>query len=729
MSWAISMGFEVVCCVALNDPIVRHHLMPIAQHPLVTRLWIVRHKEIGLGQIPKAQYVLVSTRFKLWRFVQMIWICLRLGRKEQVKAFVSFNPIPYGLFSFIAARLHKKVIHFGFIGSDWNLRVKGKWGRFLLPILRKADLVTVPGRTMWQEMVQHGFDPNHVTILPHGTDLERFSIVDVDKPSYSCIFVGRLIELKRIDLILKAFSQVLNHHPDKRLCIAGDGPLMETLKSLANQLGIADRVDFVGHVENVPDYLAQARIVVIASEAEGFPSALVEGMCSGLVPVCTPVGAISDIIKDGQNGLLFPKCDPNALAKCIIKLLDQPQLYDELRRNVLELRPRFSHENVTRVWDKWFKELDLGSDKLKVLQVVSVLNRGGAETRIMELMQNMDREKIHFDFLVHQKRPGHYEKQVISSGSKVMRCGALRLLPLFCWRLYRLLKRSNYDIVHAHTLTFSAVCLTVAKWAGVKKRIAHFRNMYGSQNKTFIAGICRNILLKLILKNATHIIGNTRAVNEIWFGPNWPDNPKIHMIYNGIDTAQFHCESDSSWLKEQFQIPAEHKTVVHVGTFRPQKNHARIIGTAKAYLADNPDTCFVFVGDGALRNDIENLAKQKGINTNVRFAGIRSDAARILKSADALLFPSLSEGLPGVILEAMAAGLPIVASDLPSIREIIEICGSAELLSINAPDAEWVQALAKAIDKPRQPQGLDQIENSPFALSNSWRQLLNIYCG
>lgn len=723
------MGFEVVCCVALNDPIARHHLMPIAQHPLVTRLWIVRHKEIGPGQIPKAQYVLVPTRFKLWRFIQMIWICLRLGRKEQVKVFVSFNPIPYGLFSFIAARLHKKVIHFGFIGSDWNICVKGKWGGFLLPILRKADLVTVPGRAMRQEMVQHGFDPNHVTILPHGTDLERFSIVDVDKPRYSCIFVGRLIELKRVNIILQAWAEIVKSHPQARLCIVGDGSLKEDLCRLAKQLGIAEVVNFVGHVSDVQSYLAMAKILIIASRCEGFPAAIVEAMCCGLVPVSTPVGAIVDIITDGENGLLFPVDDVSALTRCIKRLLDDNQLYERLRKKVIELRPRFSHENVTKVWDKWFQELDSGSDKLKVLQVVSILNRGGAETRIMELMQNMDRENIHFDFLAHQKRPGHYEQQVISSGSKVMRCGALRLLPVFCWRLYRLLKRSNYDIVHAHTPTFSAVCLTVAKWAGVKKRVAHFRNMYGGQNKTIIAGICRNILLKLILKNATHIIGNTKAVNEIWFGPNWRDNPKIHMIYNGIDTAQFHCDSDSAWLKEQFQIPADYKTVVHVGTFRPQKNHAGIIGTAKAYLADNPDTCFVFVGDGALRNDIEKLAKQKGINANVRFAGIRSDTARILKSADALLFPSVSEGLPGVILEAVAAGLPIVASDLPGIREIIEICGSAELLSINAPDAEWAGALGRALETPRRQEGLKELENSPFAVHNAWENLLAVYSG
>jgi glycosyltransferase involved in cell wall biosynthesis len=121
--------------------------------------------------------------------------------------------------------------------------------------------------------------------------------------------------------------------------------------------------------------------------------------------------------------------------------------------------------------------------------------------------------------------------------------------------------------------------------------------------------------------------------------------------------------------------------------------------------------------------------QQKGINAKVRFAGIRSDTARILKSADALLFPSVSEGLPGVILEAVAAGLPIVASDLPGIREIIEICGSAELLSISAPDTEWAGALGRALEAPRRQNELKELENSPFAVRNAWKKLLAVYSG
>ncbi|MHC5059694.1 MAG: glycosyltransferase [Planctomycetota bacterium] len=723
------MGFEVVCCVALNDPAARNHLLPIAQHPSVTRLWIVRHKEIDLGQIPKAEYVLVKTRFKLWRFVQMIWVCLRLGRKEQVKAFVSFNPIPYGLFSFIAARLYRKKIHFGFIGSDWNIYVKKKWGRFLLPILRKADLITVTGKAMREEMIQYRFKSQNVRVLPHGTDLEKFSVADIDNPRYSCIFVGRLIELKRVNVILQAWAEIIKSHPQARLCIAGDGPAKFELVHEADQLGIAKKVDFVGNVSDVQSYLAVSKILVMASRHEGFPFALIEGICCGLVPISTPVGSIPDTIIDGENGLLFPVDDVSDLAKCIKLLLDDDRMYERLRKNVLELRPQFSHENVAGVWDTWFKEFGAGSDELKVLHVAAALDCGGTETRLMELLRYIDRDKVHFDFCVHKKHTGYYEQAAVLLGSKVLRCGPLKNLPVFCRRFYRLLKRSDYDVVHSHTLSFSAICLTLAKWAGVKKRVAHFRNMIDPGEKSIWDRVTRKLAIYLISRNATDIIGITRGVLKNWFGPDWQKNPKIHQVYNGIDIDLFQGDPDPAWLKQEFDIPSGHKTIVHVGSFRPEKNHAKLVSIAQKYLTQHGNTSFILVGDGLLRPTIEASVKSKGISDRFRFVGVRSDVARIMRSADAFLFPSSSEGLGNVVLEAIAADLPMVVSDLEPIREVLEICGSAQILSVDAPDAQWAGALATAINIPRRQQWLEQIKNSPFALPNAWRQWLDIYRG
>jgi len=351
------MSIEVVCCLALGDVNARTHLLPIAQHPLVGRLWIVRHKKIKGDDIPKAEYILVPGRFKIWRFIRMAAICLRLARKKEVKAFISFNPIPYGLFSFLGARLYRKAMHFGFIGSDWNIKVKEKWGRFLLPIFRKADLVTIPGQILRQEMLQYGFKSDQVLVLPHSTDLERFSVMAPEKSRYDCIFVGRLAELKRVDIILQAWEQILKTHPHARFCIVGDGPLEQKLQRQAEQLGIADAVDFTGYTENVADYMKKSKIIIIASRCEGFPLVLVEAMCCGLVPICTPVGSIPDIITDGHNGLFFPLNDVSALTENIRNLLKNPELYQQLRNNVLELRDSFSHERTTAIWEPWLKSL------------------------------------------------------------------------------------------------------------------------------------------------------------------------------------------------------------------------------------------------------------------------------------------------------------------------------------------------------------------------------------
>jgi glycosyltransferase involved in cell wall biosynthesis len=286
----------------------------------------------------------------------MIWKCIRIGRRKEVRAFVSFNPIPYGLFGWIGAKLNKKAIHFGFIGLDWNHYIKKSWGRVFLAILRRGDLVTVPGESMRQEMLKSGFDAEKITVMPHSTDIERYEVSDAEK-KYCCIYAGELSRLKQVDIIIRAFAKVLQSRPQEKLCIAGDGPQRKALEALTEELGITANVEFAGHVDNVSSYLAAARIIVIASTSEGFPSAMVEGMCCGLVPVSAPVGAIPDIITDGENGLLFENSDAGALAECIDRLIDDQGLYDRLREKVIEQRLRFSHEAITPLWDKWLGEL------------------------------------------------------------------------------------------------------------------------------------------------------------------------------------------------------------------------------------------------------------------------------------------------------------------------------------------------------------------------------------
>lgn len=351
------MSFEIVVCLNLTDALAYNYLMPIAKHPLISRLWIIRPRKGDYGEIQKANYCLASSPIKIGRFFKMFCHCLRLGHRKEVRAFISFNPIPYGLIAMLAARLYGKPLHFGFIGSDWYRDVKGPLGFVLLPFLRLADFFTVTGERMRKEMIFQGFDPQTVVTLPHSIDISRFHTNSPTKKKYTFIFIGQLIQRKRVDLILQAFKQVLNKHPDVIFCIVGDGPLSDLLKNQAKKLGISRAVKFTGYTTEVQHYLKQARIAVMASEMEGFPFALVEAMCSGLVPISTPVGTIPDLIINEKNGLLVPQDDPNSLALAMSRLYIDNELYNRLRENVLLNISHFSYENATMIWDSWLRSI------------------------------------------------------------------------------------------------------------------------------------------------------------------------------------------------------------------------------------------------------------------------------------------------------------------------------------------------------------------------------------
>jgi glycosyltransferase involved in cell wall biosynthesis len=352
---------------------------------------------------------------------------------------------------------------------------------------------------------------------------------------------------------------------------------------------------------------------------------------------------------------------------------------------------------------------------------------GGAETRLMELFRISNPDNVCFDFCMFNKEPGYYDSEIKALGGQIIQCPLAKNILLFTWHFYRLLKKGKYDVVHSHVLLFSGICLTIAKWAGIKKRIAHMRSTSDSKRDSAFRRVYRKLTAKLILKNATDIIGISNGVLTVWFGRDWRNNPKISLIYNGLDTTPYHCESDPAWLKCEFDIPSNYKTVAHVGRFDPSKNHTKLVNIAQSFLAGHGETCFILVGDGKLRSEIEDSVTAKGLAAKFRFTGVRSDVARIMRSADAFLFPSAWEGLGGAVVEAVAAGLPMVVSDLPAIREIFDICGSGELLPVDAPDSEWAAVLKKAVNSPRQDQWLGELEKSVFSLDNAWQNLLSVY--
>ena len=309
----------------------------------------------------------------------------------------------------------------------------------------------------------------------------------------------------------------------------------------------------------------------------------------------------------------------------------------------------------------------------RVLHVFGAMDRGGAETRTLEVMRRLDGAAYRFDFCVLSGRPGAYADEIAALGGSVVPC-ALAPGLTFPFRLHRLLRRGGYDVVHSHVHQFSGVVLAVARLAGVPTRIAHLRSAHDGRADTTLRQIYRSLTRGLVDAHATTVIGVSTSALESFFGAGWAHDARRRVIYNGVDTRRFTlataASNDRTSLRRELGIAPAAPLVLHVGNFTPAKNHAALVSIARALRARRPDAVFVLVGDGALRPTIAAGVDAAGLGAAFRFAGARDDVPSLLHAADVLVLPSLWEGLPGVVLEALASGCPIVASPIAPVREI-----------------------------------------------------------
>ncbi|WP_309730543.1 glycosyltransferase, partial [Chamaesiphon sp. OTE_75_metabat_556] len=158
---------------------------------------------------------------------------------------------------------------------------------------------------------------------------------------------------KGFDLLLKAFHQIHDRHPDWQLTILGEGEIRAELEDLRSQLQLTDRVHLPGAVHNVPDYLHQAALFVLPSRVEGFPMALCEAMVAGLpVLAADCLSGPRDIIEDGVNGLLVATENVEALAAGLDALMSDPAKRQQLAQAAAQILDRFGLERVMAMWSQ-----------------------------------------------------------------------------------------------------------------------------------------------------------------------------------------------------------------------------------------------------------------------------------------------------------------------------------------------------------------------------------------
>ena len=333
---------------------------------------------------------------------------------------------------------------------------------------------------------------------------------------------------------------------------------------------------------------------------------------------------------------------------------------------------------------------------LRVLHVVVNMNRGGAETLIMNLYRNIDRTKVQFDFLTCKE--GVFDQEINEMGGMVHRIpyvtdvghfGYIKALNHF----FR--SHPEYKIVHSHMDKMSGFVLRSARRASVPIRIAHSHNT--SSEGSLPAKLYKWYGGNFVLQYATHYLACSNMAAR-WLYEKKAN--KAIILENGIDSNRFRFSPEIRMqVRGELNLSPNCLVVGHVGRFNHQKNHSFLIDIFSQFIKSNPCSVLTLVGEGLLRSEIAKKVEALNLTDHVKFLGLRSDINRLLQAFDLFVFPSFHEGLPVTLIESQGAGLPCIISDVIT-QEVdlgVDLIEYVPLSGIG----NWVEKMEGAVNRHR----------------------------
>lgn len=360
---------------------------------------------------------------------------------------------------------------------------------------------------------------------------------------------------------------------------------------------------------------------------------------------------------------------------------------------------------------------------LKVLQIVSGMNRGGLETFVMNVYRNIDREKIQFDFLLHSEKDCDYNAEIRSLGGKIYVVPARnkgimknkKALDLF------FKEHQEYSVVHMHESSLSYIePLCAARRNGVPVRILHSHNTSLAKGNT-IHRILHKIHQKNIDTIATHYFACSDEAGKWMFGNK---NLPVQFVKNGIETQKFIYNRDTR-SKYRQELDIENKFVIgHVGRFTYAKNHLGLVDIFWELSKKDNNAVLLLVGDGPQRELVHKKLEEYHLENKVIFLGVRTDIPQLLQAMDILVFPSVYEGLPVTLVEAQTAGLKCIVSDIIT-RQVL-LSDLIEFVDLKKGPNYWAEKICKS-DNYHRNNMYETIRASGFDIQNETQLLQQFY--
>ena len=558
--------------------------------------------------------------------------------------------------------------------------------------------------------------------------------------------VASLLPKKDPETLLKAFKLVIQKVPYAKLVMVGDGPLKDSLWSMVNSLLLNDKVIFLGNRRDVPELLKIFDVFALSSVKEGLPIAALEAMASGLAVVATDVDGNPEVVQHGKTGFIVPARNPEALADSIVKLLldrNEAKKMGVLAQEMV--KEYFSFEKMIAEYENIYISAGAKAKNKNILIITNLFpnpqepNRGIFVAEMVRELKNsaditmispipwvpkwgvLKRFKGWYKF---SQIPYNYEingqKVICPKYLAIPKLGSLHSFFMFVSlypKVKQLHKEKRFDLINAQWLFPDGVASC---------RISKILNIpivlsaHGCDINLYMKMKSRRgqILKALNACEAVTVVSGQQKKSLLESGI--PDS-KISVIKNGFN-ENFKVQNKIT-LREELGLSTRQQLIIFLGQLVEVKGFTYLISAVKQLEnASRNGYEVIVVGTGPLSSMYEKKVSEMGLSEKIKFYGEKkhNEIQKWLGASDMLCLPSIREGCPTVVLEALACGKPVVAS---KVGEVPELVNEKSGILFNPKDVNGLaESLSKAMSRE-----WDENEISSSVKHLSWKSVAGEY--
>ena len=646
----------------------------------------------------------VSHTNKLWRYLQYTWLLFQ--HSKDVDVIYAMGPVNAGLPALLVSFLRRKRFFVKVVGdyaweqgtqrfgvTDLINEFQHKKYNFSVELLRLIQIfvarhayrVIVPSIYLKKIVTGWGVEERKIEPVYNAVPFENATKLFKDSKEKWVVFVGRLVPWKGVDTLIHVFTNIVTKIPEAKLKIVGDGPEMKNLVEQIHKLRLEQSVQLVGNIphEQALQYIASADLFVLNSAYEGMSHVLLEAMHAEVPVLASHCGGNTEVVAGWGRGELFLYNNQEQLEEKILKFLRGELVLNEwLPEEKQEFLELYSESVMVGRTLKLFgvpKVLMISLDH-RLYDVESNVAR-----RVLSSMANGEIFILIPGVEDGYKRP-HPRLHVFGRGGSQVR----QFFSLW-WLARRLNRQEKFAFITVQDPFFTGLLGILIRKRTQEMVVQSHGDFYSTEyyKKSGGENRLRYYLGLIVLYFAPQIRVVSERVRQSFLKRGFSEK-KLLLQPVKVDTEGIQ-KSEANFDVHRKYIGKE-KVFVFMGRFEPVKNLIWLIDVFADVVAKHPEWMLLLVGEGSERQALLEKIHSRGLERSVVLESWTSDPTSYLKTADALLFPSLSEGYGMVVVEAVAAGCPIIMNDVGVANYEVQHSETIKIIPVEKRD-EWVQAI------------------------------------